>query len=88
MIGEGTRFVSPLFSSIIILGGFITVDDELISSGEIYLQDIVCSVVGSNLGADDFIIYNIVSTMVEIPSLEITRKILELIKLNKSALNI
>lgn len=63
-------------------------DDELISSEEIYLQDIVCSVVESNLRADDFVIYNIISAMVEIPSLETTSKILELIKLNKTAFNI
>ena len=60
--------------------------DELISSSEIYMQDIVCSVVSSNPSADDFILYNTISTMIEIPTMEITSKILALIKINKLAL--
>ena len=59
--------------------------DELINASEIYIQDIVCSAVASNPSADDFTLYNIISTMVEISSLETVGKILNLIKLNKLA---
>lgn len=59
--------------------------DELISSNEIYLQDVVCSVVESHLEDNDVALYNIISTMVDIPDLETTKKILELIKINKAA---
>ena len=76
----------PLFSSIIIDGGF-TLSDELITSNEIHLQDVVCSIVEQNPLADDFVLYNIVAKMIDIPSLDATNKILSLIKLNKSAFN-
>ena len=60
--------------------------DELIHSNEIYMQDVVYTAVASNPNAEDFVLYNIISTMLDIPSLETTDKILSLIKLNKTAL--
>jgi hypothetical protein len=60
--------------------------DELVDMSEIYLQDIVCSAVFSNPKADDFALYNIISTMTDIQSLEMTDRVLTLIKLNKTAL--
>ena len=57
--------------------------DELINSNEIYLQDVVCSVVAANPRLDDFVLFNKISPMVEIQTLEVTRKILSLIKINK-----
>lgn len=60
--------------------------DELINSNDIYMQDVVCTAVASNPDAEDFVLYNIISTMLDIPSLETTDKILSLIKLNKTAL--
>ena len=62
-------------------------NDELINSNEIHLQDIVCSVVEANPKTDDFVIYNIVASMVEISSLETADRILSLIKINKTAFN-
>lgn len=59
--------------------------EEMIKSNEIYLQDVVCSVVEKNPTADDFILYNTVSTMVDIPTLDTAKRLLKLIKLNKSA---
>jgi hypothetical protein len=41
--------------------------------------------VASNPVADDFTLYNIISTMVEIPTLDTVEKILNLIKINKIA---
>lgn len=61
--------------------------DELINSNEIYIQDMVCTVVASNPRADDFALYNTISTMVNIESLETTERILTLIKMNKTAFN-
>lgn len=60
--------------------------DELINLNEIYMQDVVYTAVASNPEAEDFVLYNIISTMLDIPSLETTDKILSLIKLNKTAL--
>jgi hypothetical protein len=62
-------------------------NDELIGSNEIYIQEIVCSTVARNPKADDFALYNIISTMVDISTLETTDRILNLIKMNKSALD-
>ena len=63
-------------------------DDELIASSEIHLQDIICSVVEKNSRADDFALYNIVATMVDISSLEMAERVLSLIKINKTAFQI
>jgi hypothetical protein len=60
--------------------------DELIGINEIYLQDVVCSVVSQNPLADDFVLYNIIASIVDIPSFETTDRVLALIKLNKTAL--
>ena len=61
-------------------------NDELINLNEIYLQDVVCATVLQNPRADDFVLYNIISTIVDIPSFEATDRVLALIKLNKTAL--
>lgn len=61
--------------------------DEIISRDDIYLQDIICSVVAENPTADETILYNKICMMVEIPSIETVGKILELIKLNRVALS-
>jgi hypothetical protein len=61
-------------------------NDELIDLNEIYIQDIVCSAVAANPKADNFTLYNAISTIIEIQSLEATDRILTLIKLNKTAL--
>lgn len=60
--------------------------NKLIDSNEIYLQDVVCTVVAKHKADDDFAIYNMVSSMVEISDIEMAEKILRLIKINKLAL--
>jgi hypothetical protein len=59
--------------------------DELINANDIYIQDIVCSVVSSRPSDDDFVLYNTIATIIEIPTLETTEKILRLIRMNKIA---
>ena len=59
--------------------------DELLNANEIYIQDIICSAVAENPSIDDFLIYNNISSMVEVETLETVDKILNLIKLNKIA---
>ena len=59
--------------------------DEIINVNEIYLQDVVCTVVARNPNADDFAVYNMVSQMADVDSLETLERILKLIKLNKTA---
>lgn len=76
----------PLYFSSILKGDDI-VNDELINSNEIYIQDMVCTVVASNPRADDFALYNQISTMINIESLETVSRILSLIKINKIAFN-
>ena len=61
-------------------------EDDVIRYEEIYLQDIVCDAVAKSPRADDFLIYNAIATRVDIPSMDITERILALIKLNKTAL--
>jgi len=59
--------------------------DELLRADEIYIQDIVCSVVAANPQMDDFGLYNVISTMVEVSSLHTVNRILALIRINKNA---
>ena len=61
-------------------------NDEIISSSDLYLQDIVCSIVFSNPKEDDFVIYNKVVDMVDVNEMNDLIKILNLIKLNKTAI--
>lgn len=60
--------------------------EELINESEIYLQDVVCSVVAQNIDEEDYVLYNMISTMVDITSLSTADKILSLIQINKMAL--
>lgn len=61
--------------------------DEIISSNQLYLQDVVCGIVAEDPKADDFTIYNKVVKMTDVPDIETVGKILELIKLNKLMLS-
>lgn len=60
--------------------------EELLKSEEIYLQDIVHSVVANNLNLDDVALYNLIIEMTDIHSFDNVEKILELIRLNKRIL--
>ena len=63
-------------------------ENEILRENDIYLQDVVCSIVAENLDKSDFDIYNMVSSQVDIFDLETTVKVLDLIKINKLAFQI
>lgn len=56
---------------------------DILKPEEIYLQDVVYSVVSSHKDMDDLQLYNLVIQMVDTNSFENVKKILELIRLNK-----
>jgi hypothetical protein len=59
--------------------------NELIQANDIYMQDIVCSIVSQRPADDDFALYNTIATIIDIPTLETTEKVLRLIRMNKLA---
>ena len=61
-------------------------NDNIIGAGDLYLQDVVCAIVFSNPKEDDFEIYNKVVKMVDVNDIDDVNKILNLIKLNKTAI--
>ena len=61
-------------------------NDNIIHYTEIFLQDVVCSVVFEHQQMNDFDLYNIIAGMVDIPNMETTTKIFNLIQINKLAL--
>lgn len=63
-------------------------ESEILRENDIYLQDVVCSVVAENLDKSDFEIYNMVSSRVDIFDLKTVIKVLDLIKINKLAFQI
>lgn len=56
---------------------------DILKPEEIYLQDVVYSVVAAHKDMDDLQLYNLVIQMVDTNSFENVKKILELIRLNK-----
>jgi hypothetical protein len=62
-------------------------NDNIIHSTEIFLQDVVCSVVFEHQQMNDFELYNIISGMVDIPNIETTTKIFNLIQMNRLAIS-
>lgn len=60
-------------------------NDSIIQSTDIFLQDVVCSVVFNNPQMPDFELYNKIVEKVDVPDIETTGKILSLIKINKMA---
>ena len=60
--------------------------DEIITEEQMYMQDIICKAVQNNPKKNDFEIYNIVYSNLNIGSIEAISTILRLIKLNKQLL--
>ena len=65
---------------------FYFMSDKIIHSTDIFLQDVVCSVVLKNPQKNHFELYDLVSEMVDIPDISVMKKIFMLIKQNKMAL--
>lgn len=65
----------------------MNMQDEIITMDDIYLQDIVCDTVFANPKEDDVLLYNKIANLIDIESMALTIKILELIKMNKMLLN-
>ena len=59
--------------------------DNVINERDIFLQDVVCTMVLKHEQENDFELYNLISEKVDIPDLETARKIFNLIKLNRLA---
>lgn len=60
--------------------------DELIRFDEIYLQDIVCSVVLNNPNMNNFDLYNQIVEKIDVCDLKTIETVFRLIKMNKQAL--
>jgi hypothetical protein len=73
----------PLFY----LGRIVIMQDEIITIDELYLQDIVCATVFANPHDDDILLYNKITSILGVESMDQTIKILQLIKMNKLLFN-
>lgn len=60
--------------------------DEILKPEEIFLQDVVFSVVSAHLDMDDVALYNLIIQMTDIDSFSHVEKILDLIRINKKIL--
>ena len=60
--------------------------DEILKPEEIFLQDVVFSVVSAHPDMDDVALYNLIIQMKDIDSFSNVEKILDLIRINKKIL--
>ena len=60
--------------------------DEILKPEEIFLQDVVFSVVSAHPDMDDVALYNLIIQMTDIDSISNVEKILDLIRINKKIL--
>ena len=61
--------------------------DEILKPEEIFLQDVVFSVVSAHPDMDDVALYNLIIQMTDIDSFSNVEKILDLIRINKKILS-
>ena len=65
----------------------VTMNDDVITIEELYLQDIICDIVFANPREDDIVLYNKIANLIDVETMGQTIKILELIKMNKLMFN-